>query len=118
MTGSDRRGLVGHLRQRWLVLALGLVVSVGLLWYAFRDLELAQILAALRDANYWWLVPGVSVYFVSVWFRSWRWGFLMRASKRVPTHRLFPVVVIGYMGNDVLPFRLGEVLRAYVLWQR
>jgi hypothetical protein len=60
----------------------------------------------------------VAVYFVSVWFRSWRWGFLLRASKRVPTHRLFPVVVIGYMGNDVLPFRLGEVLRAYVLWQR
>lgn len=77
-----------------------------------------EILKALRDANYWWLVPGVAVYFVSLWFRSWRWGFLLRGSKRVSAHRLFPVVAIGYMGNNVLPFRLGEVLRAYILWRR
>jgi uncharacterized protein (TIRG00374 family) len=113
-----KRGFVNQLRDRWPILTLGLMVSVGLLWFAFRDLELPAILAALRGANYWWLVPGVAVYFVSVWFRSWRWGFLLHGSKRVSAQRLYPVVVIGYMGNDVLPFRLGEVLRAYVLWRR
>lgn len=118
MTTGAETGLLEHLRRRWFVLALGFVVSGGLLWFAFQDLELAEILGALRRANYWWLAPGVAVYFVSVWFRSLRWGFLLRASKDVPASRLFPVVVIGYMGNDVLPFRLGEVLRAYVLWRR
>jgi hypothetical protein len=113
-----KRGLLNQLKDRWPVLILGLLVSAGLLWFAFRDLELPAILAALRNANYWWLVPGVAVYFVSVWFRSWRWGFLLRGSRRVSANRLYPVVVIGYMGNDVLPFRLGEVLRAYVLWRR
>ncbi|MGD8967831.1 MAG: lysylphosphatidylglycerol synthase transmembrane domain-containing protein, partial [Anaerolineae bacterium] len=111
-------GLLNQLKARWPVLILGLLVSVGLLWFAFRDLQLPAILTALRGANYWWLVPGVAVYFISVWFRSWRWGFLLRGSKRVSANRLYPVVVIGYMGNDVLPFRLGEVLRAYVLWRR
>jgi uncharacterized protein (TIRG00374 family) len=113
-----RRGLLHRLRERWPVLILGLFVSAGLLWFAFRDLELPAILKAMRRANYWWLVPGVAVYFISVWFRSWRWGFMLRGSKRVSANRLYPVVVIGYMGNDVLPFRLGEVLRAYVLWRR
>ncbi|MGD8998313.1 MAG: lysylphosphatidylglycerol synthase transmembrane domain-containing protein [Anaerolineae bacterium] len=113
-----KRGLLSQLRERWPLLILGLLVSVGLLWFAFRDLELTAILTALRGANYWWLVPGVAVYFISVWFRSWRWGFLLRGTKRVSASRLYPVVVIGYMGNDVLPFRLGEVLRAYVLWRR
>ncbi|RLC96536.1 MAG: UPF0104 family protein [Chloroflexi bacterium] len=106
------------LKQRWPILAVGFLVSAALSWYALRDLHLQEVWAALREANYWWLVPGVAVYFISVWFRAYRWGFLLRGSKRVSTNRLFPVVVIGYMGNDILPFRLGEVLRAYVLWRK
>jgi uncharacterized protein (TIRG00374 family) len=105
-------------KRRWPIFILGLLISVGFLWFALRDLHLEEIWMALRGANYWWLVPGVAVYFISVWFRSWRWGFLLRGSKSVPANRLFPVVVIGYMGNDILPFRLGEVLRAYVLWRK
>ncbi len=110
--------LLGQLRRRWPILVLGLVISAGLLWFTFRDLRMEEILVALRGANYWWLVPSVAVYFVSVWFRSWRWRFLLRGSKHISVHCLFPVVVIGYMGNNLLPFRLGEVLRAYVLWRR
>lgn len=106
------------MRRRWSILIVGLLISVGFLWYALRDLHLEEVWTALQGANYWWLVPGVAIYFISVWFRSWRWGFLLRGSKQVSANRLFPVVVIGYMGNDILPFRLGEVLRAYVLWRK
>ena len=106
------------MRRRWFIIVIGLVVSLGFLWYALRDLHLGEVWTAMQGANYWWLIPGVAVYFISVWFRAWRWGFLLRGSKIVPANRLFPVVVIGYMGNDILPFRLGEVLRAYVLWRK
>lgn len=109
---------LGQLRRRWPALVLGLLISAGLLWFTFRDLRMDEILDAIRGANYWWLVPSVAIYFVSVWFRSWRWKFLLRGSKHVPAERLFPVVVVGYMGNNLLPFRLGEVLRAYLLWQQ
>ena len=109
---------VGQVKKRWPVLVAGLIISVALLWFTFRDLQLAEIGEALSGANYWWLVPGVVVYFISVWFRSWRWSFMLRATKRVPAGRLYPVVVMGYMGNNILPFRLGEALRAYVLWRR
>jgi uncharacterized protein (TIRG00374 family) len=110
--------LKANVRRRWFIIVIGLVVSLGFLWYALRDLHLGEVWTALQGANYWWLVPGVAVYFISVWFRAWRWGFLLRGSKTVSANRLFPVVVIGYMGNDILPFRLGEVLRAYVLWRK
>jgi len=43
------------------------------------------------------------------------WDYLLRPLKRIPVRRLFPVVVIGYMGNNIFPFRIGELLRAYVL---
>ena len=106
------------MKRRWLIFAVGIVVGGVLLWYSLRDLQLDEVWVTIRQANYWWLIPAVAVYFISVWFRSWRWGFLLRASKKVSANRLFPVVVIGYMGNDILPFRLGEALRAYVLWRR
>ena len=62
-----------------------------------------------------WLAAGAAIYFLAVWGRTWRWHYLLRSIKNVPLRGLFPVVVIGYMGNNVYPFRAGEVIRAYVL---
>lgn len=94
---------------------LGLVVSVAFLTLALRGLKLDEFLAVLRAANYWWLVPGVGIYFVGVGVRTWRWQFMLNHLRRVPLRRLFPVVVIGYMGNNIYPARAGELLRSYVL---
>jgi uncharacterized protein (TIRG00374 family) len=69
----------------------------------------------LQQGNYLWLIPSVAVYFLAVLVRTWRWDYLLRPLKRIPVGRLFPVVVIGYMGNNIFPWRVGELLRAYVL---
>ncbi len=100
--------------KRWKIL-FGVLVSVVFLWLALQGLEIDDALAALRGANYWWIVPGVAVYFVAVWARTWRWHYLLRPIKAVPLRRLFPVVCIGYFGNNVYPARAGEVIRAFVL---
>jgi uncharacterized protein (TIRG00374 family) len=84
---------------------------------ALRGLHLPDVWQSLRAADYYWLVPSVAVYFLAVLARTWRWDYLLRPIKRIPLHRLFPVVVIGYMGNNVYPFRAGELLRAFVLRQ-
>src|SRR5690606_24233893 len=108
------RGLMRRYR-RWIFLALGFVISGVFVYLALRGLNLREVWLDLRGANYWWLVPGVLVYFVAVWARTWRWHYLLRPIKRIRLAELFPVVVIGYMGNNVYPFRAGEVIRAYVL---
>lgn len=100
--------------KRWYVW-LGVAVSLVFLFFTLRGLKLAEVWATLRQANYWWLIPGVAVYFVAVWARTWRWHYLLGQVKRVSLRSLFPVVVIGYMGNNVYPARAGEVIRAYVL---
>lgn len=102
------------MRKRWR-LWLGLIVSAVFLYYALSGLELRAVWTTMRNANYWWLIPGVAVYFVAVWARTWRWHYLLRSLQPIPLTRLFPVVVIGYMGNNVYPARAGELLRAYVL---
>lgn len=96
-------------------LLIGLGISAIFLWLALRGLHLGDVWANMQAANYWWLLPGVAVYFVGVWVRTWRWDYMLRPMKAIPVGRLFPVVVIGYMGNNVYPFRAGELLRSYVL---
>jgi uncharacterized protein (TIRG00374 family) len=105
------------LMKRW-QLWLGLVISVFFLWLALRGLHLDEVWKALQQGNYLWLIPSVGVYFLAVWARTWRWHYMLRPLKEISLRRLFPVVVIGYMGNNVYPFRAGEVLRSYVLRRR
>lgn len=94
---------------------VGLGISAVLIWLALRGLKLDEVLQALRTADFLWIIPGVAIYFVAVWARAWRWHYLLRPLKRIPTSTMFPVVAIGYMGNNIYPARAGEILRAYVL---
>lgn len=94
---------------------LGLLVSVIFIALALPGLNLAHFWQTLREANYWWILPGVAVYFVGVFLRTQRWRSMLNHIAPIPTSQLFPIVVIGYMGNNVYPARAGEVLRSYVL---
>lgn len=94
---------------------LGIAVSLAALYLAFRDADSGSLVAALRQANYLWLAPALGAYFVGVGVRALRWHYLLRPIKVIPNRRLFPLVVIGYMANDVLPARMGELVRAYML---
>ena len=97
---------------------IGLVVSLLFLFLAFKDQKFDQIWTALVEADYRWLIPALAIYFAGVYVRAERWHYLLRPLQKIPTRRLFPVVVIGYMANDILPVRMGEVVRSYVLEQR
>jgi uncharacterized protein (TIRG00374 family) len=97
---------------------LGLLISVVFLYLALRGLDFGGMLTALKNAQYLWLIPGVAVYFVGLWVRSWRWHYLLRPLKKIPTRTMFPIVCIGYMGNNIYPARAGEVLRAVILKRR
>jgi hypothetical protein len=94
---------------------LGAAISAFFLYLALRGLDLSLVWQIIQTGNYWWILPGVAVYFVGVWARTWRWHYLLRPIKNIPLKQLWPVVVIGYMGNNIYPFRIGELLRAYVL---
>jgi len=97
---------------------LGILISVAFLVWAASKLHLGDVWTAMKSANYIWLVPGVAVWFVGLFVRTWRWHYMLRPLKKISTWKMFPVVAIGYFGNNVYPARAGEVLRAYVLRKR
>ncbi|MCB9114458.1 MAG: flippase-like domain-containing protein [Caldilineaceae bacterium] len=114
---QSSRGVIPRLKRN-LQLAIGVIVSAFFIYLALPGLHLPTVVEALRTANYWWLVPGVAVYIIGLWVRTWRWQYTLRPVKLVPVVTLFPMVCIGYFGNNVFPFRAGELLRSYVLKKR
>ena len=97
---------------------LGAMFSAGFLVLFFWKVDLNGTVHALRSANYWWILPALVCYFIAVAFRTLRWHVLLLPLKSVPVRRLYPLVVIGYMANNLLPARLGELVRAYLAGRR
>lgn len=97
---------------------LGLLISVVFIALAIRGQDLGQVRDSLRAADYRFLPLALLFYFAGVLMRTLRWRYLLAPVKRVQARRLFSIVVIGYMANNVLPWRIGEVVRGYVLRQR
>jgi uncharacterized protein (TIRG00374 family) len=106
-------GVIG-LGKMW----IGLGVSVALLALFLLTIDVRRMADALADANYIWVIPAVALYLVSVVFRTLRWRVLLLHLKPVSVTRLFPVVVVGYMANNILPMRLGELVRSYYVGER
>lgn len=97
---------------------IGIAISAVFLYLALRGQDFGRLWTSLREASYAWLVPAVLVYLIGVAIRTYRWHILLRSTKPIPVRRLWPVIVIGYMANNVLPLRAGELVRAYVLSER
>lgn len=94
---------------------VGVVISAYFLYQVLDDIDFRALWQGFRQANYLWILPGVAVYFVAVWARAWRWHYLLRPLQAIPTRVMFPIVAIGYAGNNIYPARAGEVVRAVVL---
>lgn len=109
MTQKARQGLQ---------LAIGLLISAASIWLLLRQIDLRQVGAALGRARWELLLLAAGMYFISLTLRSVRWTVLLTPIKRLTLAQVWPVTVLGYAGNLVLPARLGEVLRAAVLRRR
>ncbi|MFN8522037.1 MAG: lysylphosphatidylglycerol synthase transmembrane domain-containing protein [Chloroflexota bacterium] len=98
---------------------MGITVSAVMLAVLYvavggRD-GLSQIGTAMLDARPLPMALAVVVYGGAVWLRAARWHHLVRPFADVPTGRLFAVMMIGFSVNNVLPFRLGEVVRTVLV---
>lgn len=98
----------------WIGLAISLVF-LGL--FLFRT-DFNEIWDAFKEAKYAIAFASLPVYFAGIWLRTIRWQYLLRPVARVPVSRLYPVVIIGLMANNLIPARAGELVRAYILGER
>jgi uncharacterized protein (TIRG00374 family) len=99
-------------------IGIGLVVSILFLGLLFRLADPRKILDALAGANYVWLIPAVLIFFLELWVRAVRYEHIVKTLRPATASGLFPILVIGNMANNLLPLRIGELVRAYMIGER
>lgn len=93
---------------------LGIVISIALLWWAFHDIDFREVMAEIRLADPWLYLLSLVLATGLFWIRAWRWGPLVKPlAGETKFHSRLSATMIGFMGNNVLPARIGEFARAY-----
>jgi hypothetical protein len=93
----------------------GTLISVLFLYLAFRKANFSEIAEIIRRTRSIHLVPAVVLTLASFYIRAMRWRHLFASVKSIPTGRLFSATMMGFMANNILPARLGELFRAHVI---
>lgn len=99
-------------------LLIGSIFSGFFLYLALRGIEWRVLWEVLNRTRLEYLVPGILFTMLGHYSRAYRWRFMLLPVKRITTWSLFTSTAIGFMANNLLPARLGELVRAYVLGRR
>ena len=100
--------------KTFLIIFSGILLLVFFIWTS----DISKMLEHLAQSNFYILIPGLACYFISLWVRTIRWKYLIGTQHKLKNKTLFPMVVIGYMANNILPLRAGEFIRIYLLSQK
>lgn len=94
---------------------LGMGVSALLVFFLFRGIDYHKLWEASSHANLYLWVPAFLIQYLLIFIRALRWQYLMGHIKKIGVGSLFSATTIGFMANNLLPARMGEFVRAYVI---
>lgn len=102
-------------RLRLLATGIVVLVTLALLAWVLRDTDFNEVLAQLRAARPGPLVAAVVLATLTFGIRAIRWRLLLRTREDAPVSwsALWHATAMGFMANNTLPFRLGELVRTY-----
>ncbi len=89
---------------------------MALFAYLLTTVDLGQVAERLRHTHLGWTFASVLLAPIGLWVRARRWRYLFAPGDQPPG--LVPAVMIGYMANNILPLRAGELVRIYVVSRR
>ena len=99
----------------WIKSVFGILVSAAFLWAALLKVQWTQFCTTLQEINLGWVVPAFLITILVCLFRAWRWHYLFRPIQNIKYSNLFSVIMIGFLANNVLPARLGDLVMAHFI---
>ena len=93
---------------------IGMILSVVCLFLLLRGLDLSAVVGVLFQIDYAWLLIALVLYWVVVWLKVVRWR-TMFYREPVRDSKALSAFSIGYLFNAVMPMRLGELVRVYII---
>jgi uncharacterized protein (TIRG00374 family) len=100
---------------KWIV---GIILTfLGLLIF-FRNVDTKILLNHLFNTNPIIIICCIFFSVLGLYFRVLRWKILLPYQSQAHSRGLFPIIAIGFMINNILPARIGEATRAFLLWKK
>ena len=93
----------------------GIFISLTGIYWAFKDFHFFDFKRSIQQIDLVYLILATIFLWGSVWVRGLRWKWLFKESASPSVPSLYRAELIGYFGNNVLPLRLGEILRTYII---
>ncbi len=103
--------------KRALKLTVSLAITFVSFWWTFKDTHWVEMWGSLRSAHWMWLFPYVAILGGIHVSRTLRWGYLLSGMEKVSFRKLNHASAVGFMMLLVLPFRLGEFARPFLIAQ-
>ncbi|MBI4778548.1 flippase-like domain-containing protein [Candidatus Desantisbacteria bacterium] len=97
---------------------IGIGISAVFLYFALKSIEIEKVLKAFGEINYIYVFPVIFFSILTYVVRAWRWRYFFRHIKPIPFSSLFSATMIGFMANNILPARIGELVRAYCIGKK
>jgi uncharacterized protein (TIRG00374 family) len=97
---------------------LGIAVSLVAIALVLRSVNIGETIEVLKRADLRWVLVGAAFSTTDLAFRGLRWQRLVRPLAAVSYPAMFGYLLIGYAANNVLPARLGELVRSHYLGDR
>ena len=98
--------------------AISILFTAVLLYLAFKKVNIRIVYDSLTQVRLLYVALSISFFFMSLLIRALLWKKILGGNGRGIFYSLFTSIVIGQMGNNILPFRAGELLRVHSLSRR
>jgi len=105
-------------RKHFFKILLGCLFSAVLIWLTLRQIDFGKSFELIKQANFYILIPGVLIYSMTYALRGVRYYFMLLPIKKTRVFQNLPYTVLGFFMNNIIPLRLGEVIRAKVTGER
>jgi uncharacterized protein (TIRG00374 family) len=94
---------------------IGILISAFFLYLAFRKTDWGQTWLMVKHADFIYLLMALPLLLLAFVLRAIRWKYLLHPTARLGFNALFGPMMIGFMALNILPLRLGEFIRAWIL---
>jgi len=99
-------------------IVLGSLIGLLFIWLAFRGTDIEGIKSSFKAVKYLYLIPVVFLSIIVLVLRSYRWGVILEPLEKINQWPLFSITAVGFMAISLLPVRMGEFARPYLVSQK
>ncbi|HVZ59868.1 MAG TPA: lysylphosphatidylglycerol synthase transmembrane domain-containing protein [Terriglobales bacterium] len=108
----------GNKATRWRVppmAILGYLIAIGGMAWVLHDIRIGDVWPYMSNLKWRWILPAVGLDLLTYAMQGYRWELLLRQVGRLSPWKAAEAIYAGLFTNEVLPLRVGEVVRAYLV---